>query len=94
MDLGFSEVIEFLSNKIFNEAGLVAVLLFWGNMYQAWDKKSYRAENTTLHEKILTLAIEQTKTNAESNNVLDKMSEMLTAIHSNDKVGCKFQQKE
>ena len=81
MDMTIGGILQFLTDKVLTEAGLVAVLLFLGNIYQAYDRKSYRAENTELHNKILTLALEQTKVNAESNNVLDKISDMLTLMH-------------
>ncbi len=94
MDLTIADILQFLTAKVFNQAGLVAVLLFWGNVYQAWDKKSYRKENNDLHEKILTLAVEQTKTNAESNNVLDKIIDMLTVIDKNGNRTCHYRNKE
>jgi hypothetical protein len=85
MDMTLADLFQLLMNKIFNEAGLVAVLLFCLNIYQAKETKASRKENSELHNKILTLAVEQTKTNSESNKVLDKIIDMLTENKNEDR---------
>ena len=94
MDFTLGDLLQFVTNKVLTQAGLVSALLFAANIYQIIIIKWYRQENTELHNKILTLALEQTKVNAASNNVLDKISDMLNMIHFTDKRSCNFKEKE
>lgn len=73
------ELLNTMADKVFTEAGLVAFLLFWWGIYLLLDNRAVKRENSTLHDRIYNMGIEQTKVMASMNNILDKISDTLTA---------------
>ena len=72
-----TKIMEFLGDKVFTEAGVVALLLFWWGIYLILDNRALRRENNKLHDRVYNLGISQTEVNTETNNVLDKIVDAL-----------------
>lgn len=69
-----------LGDKVFTEAGLVALLLFWANVYQASQLRAERNKNEALNEKIYALGTASVKQNEAHNHLLDKVAELMNRI--------------
>lgn len=74
------EFINGLADKVFTEAGLVALLLFWANIYQASQLRAERKKNEVLNEKIYALGTASVKQNEAHNHLLDKVAELMNRL--------------
>ncbi len=74
------EFIQKIGDKVFTEAGLVAFLLFWGLVYCNLQLRGERKENKSLNQKMYDMGMKQTITNAETNSVMDKISDTMKTL--------------
>lgn len=73
-----------LGEKVFNEAGILAFILFWSCIYLGWDNRCLRKDYKELSEKssdrLFQMGTDQVKTSMESNHILDKMSDTIASL--------------
>lgn len=69
-----------LGEKVFSEAGILALIEFWLCVYFIWDNRGVRKELKTQNEKIYEIGVQSVAGSIETNNVLDKIGETLSAL--------------
>lgn len=76
------DLLDKMGDRVFTEAGILALILFWFCIYLLLDNRSYRRENRTLNDKIFTMGMQQVTVNSESNAVMGKLGETVGALFS------------
>jgi hypothetical protein len=74
------EFITGLGDKVFSEAGILALIEFWLCVYFIWDNRGLRKELKIQNEKLYDLGVQSVASSVETNNVLDKIGETLSVL--------------
>jgi len=75
-----TDYLTLLGDKIFTEAGVLCLVEFWLAVYVMWDNRGLRKELKGLNEKVYDLGIQAVASGVETNIVLDKIGDTLSAL--------------
>lgn len=71
---------QFIAERVFTEAGLVAFLLFVWGLYLVIQLHLKDKKINELHDRIHSMGMEQIRLSVESNQVLDKIADTVHTL--------------